>query len=89
MGIVDEAYNVNVLGSGERKIVLGHGFGCDQSAWRHIVPHLPDEQNQVILNDNIGAGTTNPDYFNFGRYSSLEGYAYDLLAIREELQIQS
>lgn len=39
--------------------------------------------------DNIGAGTTNPDYFDFGRYSSLEGYAYDLLAILEELKIQS
>jgi hypothetical protein len=31
MGIVEEAHNVRVLGSGEQKVVLGHGFGKDQS----------------------------------------------------------
>ncbi|KAL5556849.1 hypothetical protein UlMin_039085 [Ulmus minor] len=37
----------------------------------------------------MGSGPTNPEYFDFERYSSLEGYAYDLLAILEDLQIQS
>lgn len=88
MGIVEEAQNVKVLGSGTRFIVLGHGFGTDQSVWKHLVPHLIDEF-RVVLYDNMGAGTTNPDYFDFERYSTLEGYAYDLLAILEELQIDS
>jgi pimeloyl-ACP methyl ester carboxylesterase len=52
------------------------------------VPHLVDEY-RVILYDNMGAGTTNPEYFDFERYSTLEGYAYDLLAILEELQVDS
>ncbi|ERM96639.1 hypothetical protein AMTR_s00001p00272320 [Amborella trichopoda] len=34
----------------------------------------------------VGSGSTNPDYFDFERYSSLEGYTLDLL---EELRIQS
>lgn len=88
MGIVEEAQNVKVLGSGTRFIVLGHGFGTDQSVWKHLVPHLIDEF-RVVLYDNMGAGTTNPDYFDFERYSTLEGYAYDLIAILEELQIDS
>lgn len=88
MGVVEEAHNVKVLGSGEKTVVLGHGFGTDQSVWKHLVPHLVDEY-RVVLYDNMGAGTTNPDYFDFERYASLEGYAYDLLAILEELQIQS
>ncbi|XP_028796349.1 probable esterase KAI2 [Neltuma alba] len=88
MGIVEEAQNVNVLGSGTRFIVLGHGFGTDQSVWKHLVPHLVDEF-RVVLYDNMGAGTTNPDYFDFERYSTLEGYAYDLIAILEELHIDS
>lgn len=88
MGVVEEAHNVKVLGSGERTIVLGHGFGTDQSVWKHLLPHLVDEY-RVVLYDNMGAGPTNPDYFDFDRYASLEGYAYDLLAILEELQIQS
>ncbi|CAN1350352.1 Probable esterase KAI2 [Linum perenne] len=37
----------------------------------------------------MGAGTTNPDFFDFGRYSGLEGYASDLLAILEDLQVES
>ncbi|XP_027346448.1 probable esterase D14L [Abrus precatorius] len=88
MGIVEEAHNVKVLGSGTRFIVLAHGFGTDQSVWKHLVPHLLDEF-KVILYDNMGAGTTNPDYFDFERYSTLEGYAYDLLAILEELRVDS
>lgn len=88
MGLVEEAHNVTVLGSGGKIIVLGHGFGCDQSVWKHLVPYLVDDY-RVVLYDNMGAGSTNPDYFDFDRYSSLEGYAYDLLAILEELRIDS
>ena len=87
-GVVEEAHNVKILGSGDRTIVLAHGFGTDQSVWKHLVPHLVDN-HRVILFDNMGAGTTNPDYFDFERYTSLEGYAYDLLAILEELHVES
>ncbi|XVE82882.1 hypothetical protein DITRI_Ditri16bG0041400 [Diplodiscus trichospermus] len=88
MGIVEEAHNVKVLGPGDRVIVLAHGFGTDQSVWKHLVPHLV-EDFRVVLYDNMGAGTTNPEYFDFNRYATLEGYAYDLLAILEELQVDS
>ncbi|KDP32038.1 hypothetical protein JCGZ_12499 [Jatropha curcas] len=88
MGIVEEAHNVKVLGSGEEVIVLAHGFGTDQSVWKFLVPHLLDDY-VVVLYDNMGAGTTNPDYFDFERYSIIEGFVYDLLAILEELQIKS
>lgn len=54
--------------------------------WKHLVPHLVDDY-RVILYDNMGAGTTNPDYFDFERYATLEGYAYDLLAILEEFAV--
>ncbi|XP_027361206.1 probable esterase KAI2 isoform X2 [Abrus precatorius] len=88
MGIAAEAHNVKILGSGTEYIVLAHGFGTDQSVWKHFVPYLIDDF-RVILYDNMGAGTTNPDYFDFERHSSLEGYASDLLAILEELNIES
>lgn len=88
MGIIEEAHNVKVVGSGDQIIVLAHGFGTDQSVWKHLVPHLVDSY-RVVLYDNMGAGTTNPEYFDFDRYSTLEGYAYDLLAILEELKVNS
>jgi len=88
MGIAAEAHNVKILGSGTDYIVLGHGFGTDQSVWKHLVPYLLDDY-RVVLYDNMGAGTTNPDYFDFERYSTLEGFASDLLAILEELHVES
>lgn len=86
MGIVEEAHNVRVIGEGSQTVVLAHGFGTDQSVWKHLVPHLVDYR--VVLYDNIGAGTTNPEYYDFERYSSVEGYACYLIAIFQELQIQ-
>ncbi|KAM2967128.1 hypothetical protein FF1_027426 [Malus domestica] len=88
MGIVEEAHNVGVVGSGQQVLVLAHGIGTDQSIWKYLVPHLVDD-NRVIMYDNMGAGTTNPEYFDFERYSTLEGYTYDLLAILEELHVKS
>ena len=87
-GILLEAHNVRVLGSGAPTVVLAHGFGTDQSVWKHLVPHLVST-HRVVLYDNMGAGTTNPDYFDFTRYATIEGYAYDLLAILEALRISS
>ncbi|CAN8328335.1 unnamed protein product [Cochlearia groenlandica] len=89
MGVVEEAHNVKVIGTGTKAtIVLGHGFGTDQSVWKHLVPHLLDDY-RIVLYDNMGAGTTNPDYFDFDRYSNLEGFSFDLIAILEDLGIES
>ncbi|XP_050215028.1 probable esterase KAI2 [Mercurialis annua] len=88
MEAILKAHNVNVFGSGEQVIVLGHGFGSDQSVWRYLVPYLTADY-RVVLYDTMGAGTTNPEYFDFDRYSNLEGFAYDVIAILEELQVKS
>lgn len=89
MGIMaEQTHNVRVLGSGDQTIVLAHGFGTDQSVWKHLVPHLVDEY-KVVVYDNMGAGTTNPDYFDFERYSTLEGYAHDVITILDELRVQA
>ncbi|CAA0833449.1 Probable esterase KAI2 [Striga hermonthica] len=86
MSSVGLAHNVTILGSGETTVVLSHGYGTDQSVWKHLVPHLVNDY-KVLLFDNMGAGTTNPDYFDFERYSSLEGYSYDLIAILDEFRV--
>nr|WAN70663.1 alpha/beta-hydrolases superfamily protein [Orobanche cernua var. cumana] len=84
--IVGARHNVRVVGSGQTTVVLGHGFGVDQSVWRHLAPRLVD-QYRVVLYDNMGAGTTNPDSYDFDRYATLDGHASDLLAILEEFSV--
>jgi sigma-B regulation protein RsbQ len=29
--------NVNIIGTGEKTLLLAHGFGCDQKMWRFML----------------------------------------------------
>lgn len=84
--ILLEALNVRVVGSGERFLVLAHGFGTDQSAWQRILPFFTPHY-RVILYDLVCAGSVNPDYFDFRRYTSLDAYVDDLLNILDALSV--
>ncbi|KAL1564742.1 DASH complex subunit dad2 [Salvia divinorum] len=81
-----EALNVRVVGSGEKILVLAHGFGTDQSAWQRILPFFRHD-HRIVLFDLVCAGTVNPDYFDFSRYTSLDAYVDDLLCILDALRI--
>ncbi|XP_047089751.1 strigolactone esterase D14-like [Lolium rigidum] len=78
--------NVRVVGSGERVVVLSHGFGTDQSAWSRVLPYLTRD-HRVVLYDLVCAGSVNPDHFDFRRYNGLDAYVDDLLAILDALRI--
>ncbi|VFQ98426.1 unnamed protein product [Cuscuta campestris] len=82
-----EALNVRVVGNGEKTLVLAHGSGTDQSAWRGIYPHFVRDY-RVVLFDLACAGSVNPDYFDFCRYTTLDAYADDLINILTHLKIQ-
>ncbi|CAN0905675.1 Strigolactone esterase D14 [Linum grandiflorum] len=75
-----EALNVRRLGSGDRILVFAHGVGTDQSAWQRILPFFTQSYT-VILYDLVCAGSVNPDYFDFTRYTTLDPYVDDLLNI--------
>lgn len=79
---------MHVLGRGNEVVVLAHGFGTDQSVWKHLLPQLTDSYRLVIF-DNMGAGTTDLDFYDFERYLTLNEYVLDLLSILEELHIES
>ncbi|XP_024390568.1 karrikin insensitive 2 receptor CA [Physcomitrium patens] len=83
------SHNVRDLGNGDQVVVLGHGFGSDQSMWRYIVPSLLSNNLKIVLFDIMGAGTTDPEHFSSKSYSSLQAHADDLLAVLRELDIVS
>ncbi|GLJ29360.1 hypothetical protein SUGI_0579010 [Cryptomeria japonica] len=82
------ALNVRVVGSGRRILVLSHGFGTDQSAWQRILPYF-HRDFKIVLFDLICAGSVNPDYYDFDRYSCMDAYAEDLITILDELNVES
>ena len=77
---------VRESGSGEHPILFAHGFGCDQHMWRHVAPAF-EHDHRVITFDYIGAGASDVSAFDADRYSSLGGYAQDVLEICEALEI--
>ncbi|KAK4481552.1 hypothetical protein RD792_012453 [Penstemon davidsonii] len=82
-----EALNVRVVGSGEKILVLSHGIGTDQSAWNRILPFFIRD-HRVVLYDLVCAGTVNPDYFDFRRYTTLDSYVDDLLNILDAIGVE-
>ncbi|MFJ8591777.1 alpha/beta fold hydrolase [Streptomyces sp. NPDC093598] len=80
--------NVNVVGpDGAPVLLLAHGFGCDQNMWRLVVPVLA-ERYRVVLFDYVGSGSSDLSVWSEERYSSLGGYAADVVDVCEELDLR-
>ena len=79
--------NINIIGNGNKTIILAHGFGCDQKMWRFLTPML-ETNYRIVLFDYVGCGQSDLSSYDKKRYSSLEGYALDVLEICEELKLK-
>lgn len=79
--------NVNVIGRGTQPMVFAHGFGCDQNMWRWITPAFEDDF-RIVLFDYVGSGKSDLTAYDETRYSTLEGYAQDILDIVRELDLR-
>jgi sigma-B regulation protein RsbQ len=79
--------NVTVSGRPDgRPMVFAHGFGCDQNMWRHVAPAFAERYRLVLL-DHVGAGRSDPAAYDPDRYSTLDGYADDLISVGRELDV--
>jgi sigma-B regulation protein RsbQ len=72
--------NVHVTGSGPATIVFVHGFGCDQTMWRHLVPAFA-ARYRVVLYDLTGSGRSDWEAYDRAKYASLQGHVADLLDV--------
>jgi sigma-B regulation protein RsbQ len=72
--------NVQLVGEGPTTLVFAHGFGSDQTAWRHQVAAFKDRY-RILLFDHLGCGQSNSQEYNPVTYNSLARYRDDLLAI--------
>ncbi|RYG00058.1 MAG: alpha/beta hydrolase [Chitinophagaceae bacterium] len=78
--------HVKISGVGVQPMIFAHGFGCDQQMWRAVVPFF-EQQYKVITFDYAGHGNSQISSYNPERYSSLYGYAQDLIEIIAELNL--
>lgn len=80
--------NANLGGNPQgRPMVFAHGYGCDQTMWRYVVPAF-EEEYKTVLFDHVGAGGSDLSAYDRQKYDSLQGYANDIIEICRELDLE-
>jgi sigma-B regulation protein RsbQ len=85
MGVRDRN-NIRVFGAGSQPMMFAHGFGCDQNMWRYVAPAF-EQDYKLVLFDHVGAGRSDISAYDRRKYSTLEGYADDVLEICRALDL--
>jgi sigma-B regulation protein RsbQ len=79
--------NVNVSGAGGRAMMFAHGFGCDQQMWAQVAREF-ERDFKVVLFDYVGHGRSDLSAYSAKRYSTLAGYAEDVVEIAQTLGLR-
>lgn len=80
--------NITIHGTGSKSMFLVHGYGCDQNMWRFITPQFKNDY-KIILIDLVGSGKSDEKSYDYDKYSSLEGYATDVIEICDVLGLKN
>ncbi|MDC3418418.1 alpha/beta fold hydrolase [Aquibacillus salsiterrae] len=80
--------NVKVAGNGKQSILFAPGFGCDQTVWKSVSESF-ESNYQVILFDYVGMGNSDTSAFDSDKYSTLSGYAQDVIDVCSALDLKN
>jgi sigma-B regulation protein RsbQ len=78
---------VRSSGHGRQPMLFAHGYGCDQTMWRFVVPAFEPTYRTVVF-DHVGSGRSDLRAYDFNRYARLQGFARDVLEICEALELR-
>ncbi len=81
-----QKFNVHTVGNGDQTLVMGHGFGSDQTAWRYQIAAIGSKY-RIVLFDYLGCGQADISDYNPYHYNSVESYRDDVLKIYEALDL--
>lgn len=80
--------NVHVQDNNGPVLLYAHGFGCNQTMWNQVTPYFESTHRQVLF-DYVGSGKSDLASFDAKRYSSLQGYAQDVLDVCDALGLSN
>lgn len=86
-GAMAGCLNADVHGAGLQTLVLAHGFGWNQTGWQYLVPYLACYYFKVVVFDLAFAGTVRQEIYDEKKYSTFDGYAQDVIHLREEMDV--
>ncbi|MDP3534730.1 MAG: alpha/beta hydrolase, partial [Halomonas sp.] len=80
--------NVNEHGQGVTPLLLIHGFGCDQTVWRRLIPALENDYRLIFV-DLAGFGGAAPEFYDKQRHTTPAGHAEDIATLCDELELEN
>lgn len=80
--------NVETLPGGGPTLLYAHGFGCNKNMWDAITPAFKNQYKQVLF-DYVGNGASDLSAFDINKYSSIDGYAQDIIDVCDELNLKN
>ena len=80
---VRQRNNVTISGHGATTVVFLHGFGCDQTVWRFLLPAF-EERYRIVAFDLVGSGSSYLAAYDRTKYNTLQGHVDDLLEVIDE-----
>lgn len=83
------AMNARVTGSGEETIIMGHGYGADQSIWDKVIPSCVPKCKVVVFDWCFSGAIKDPNMFDMAKYTCYHAFADDLIALIEEMKLDS
>ncbi|XP_057967976.1 probable strigolactone esterase DAD2 [Malania oleifera] len=84
-GQLAAAMKATIVGSGIESIILGHGYGADQSFWAKILPALAGHFRVLLFDWAFSGAVEDPTLFDPEKHSSLGAFADDLIALVDEV----
>ncbi|KAF5207499.1 Strigolactone esterase d14 [Thalictrum thalictroides] len=82
--------NARIIGSSSGDtVILAHGFGADQSIWDKIIPSLAQSYRVLMFDWHFSAAAKDPNEFDPIKYSCLDAFAKDLIALLDEMNLTS
>lgn len=78
--------HAETTGAGDKTIVLLHGFGCNRSMWRHLLPEL-EKNYRVVRFDHFGTTDRTVRRYRKEDYPDLQAYARDIIQVVKELEL--
>ncbi|MCM3587534.1 alpha/beta hydrolase [Mesobacillus maritimus] len=80
--------NVKVIGNGPQTILFAPGFGCDQTVWEVVAKAFANDY-KLVLFDYVGTGQSDVKAYDIKKYSTLNGYAQDVLDVCAALNLEN
>ncbi|XP_073156750.1 strigolactone esterase D14 [Henckelia pumila] len=81
--------NAKMVGSGERTVVLAHGYGADHSVWDKVVPHLAQNHQVLVFDWCFSGAVKDSNLYDSVRYGSYNDFADDLIGLIDEMKLKS